>query len=512
MPARVTDLRADADRAPAWQLENSLLRVTFDAAGNLANLLDRRTNLEALAGPLRLHPAARGRVRFLAGEPTEDDEPASLQVGGLLPDGFSFLIRYELPPDEARLRVEARLFNRLATRPGRGRLSLEADLGEGRVHRAEHGACAYVPGRQAGIALFGRGCDLAEAELDDGAFIVRRPAKTFYPRETETWRFVLAPVTGLPSLEAFDADAALSVGDRLVVQAHRPLPDHRLDLLSEDGRTFALPAYLYAERALGVDLSGVPRPSELALVAPDGRPTLTWRRHALPSDRDPRDEAEEDGPTAAERRFFAAAVAFERFEDVRDDLERAEAAFPLRAATHTLQAMRAMRDGDFGEAEARFENALLYNAEDPLAWWGQAVAQRLQGSEEANPALPNAHYLAPFEPALRAESFLAQPVAEGSEPSSLLRDLADDVPNAVEAACAYIELGRFDQAARLLEELLRFGDHLRLRRLLAACYLVGTRMEAHAAEQVARIGPLDVWVRHHPVEEWAIRVLTERFG
>ncbi|MCW5942434.1 MAG: tetratricopeptide repeat protein [Fimbriimonadaceae bacterium] len=514
MAARVTDLRAET-ATPAWRLENPLLRADFDEDGRMVGLFDKRTNRETLGGLLRFTgPSPRGKVRFAPNEPSEEHEPASLLVGGLLPDGFSFLIRYEVVPGLARVAVEARLFSRLATRPGWGRLGIEADLGGPggllRTHEGR-GICAHVPKGQTGLALFGRACDLSPAGFDDGWLSVPRPSKVFYPRETETWRFALAPVSGLPSVEAFDEDVTLSIGETLIVQAHRTLPDHRLDLLAEDGRTYTLPAYLYAERALQVDLNGLSEPRKLALVGPDGRLKLAWERDAPPAS--PRAEPSPEGTLGdAERRFFAAAAGFEALERVDDEIDRAEACFPLRAASHTLAAVQAMRDGDFAEAEARFECALLHNAEDPLAWWGQAVAHRLQGRDEESPALLNAHFLAPFEPALRAESFLAQPVAEGSEPSPLLRDLAEDPPAAVEAACVYIEHGLFDQAARLLEELLRFDDNRRLRRLLAACYLVGTRMEAHAAEQVARIGPLDVWVRHHPVEEWAIRVLTARFG
>lgn len=514
MPARVTDLRADSHRAPAWCLENALVSATFDASGAIVRLLDRRTGQDALAGNLRLHPAALGRVRFLAGEPTEDDEPASLQIGGLLPDGFSFLVRYELPTNEARLRTEARLTNRRATRIGQGRLRLCADLGNGsRLLRAEApaGVAAYCREARAGIAVFGRTADLARAELDGGRFVLVRPTKSFSPRETETWRFDLVPLTGLPSLEAFGACAAISVGERLIVQAHRALPEHRLDLRAADGRTYALPAYLYAEHALTADWSDIPNPSALALVAPDGRPALTWRADAPVSSPIPLGDGL-DEPNDLDRRFTDAAREFEGFVRVQDAIERADSAFRHRAAAQTLMAIQATRDGDYAAAEAGFESALLYNAEDALAWWGQAVVQRLQGADDERPSLLNAHFLAPFEPALRAESFLAQPIGEGTGPSPLLRDLADDVPNALEAACAYVELGLFDQAARLLEELLRFADHARLRRLLAACYLEGTRMEAHAAEQVALCGSLDAGELGHPVEEWAARVLAARFG
>src|SRR5207237_1444363 len=121
----------------------------------------------------------------------------------------------------------------------------------------------------------------------------------------------------------------------------------------------------------------------------------------------------------------------------KTDEELEDAAFDVatRHIAHALLGTRAVGSGDFAEADQRLEQALLYNAEDHLAWWMKAMAKRLSGeAAEEVPELLNAHYLAPLEPALRAESFLAQPVSMDREPNPLLKPLAEYPESFVEVA------------------------------------------------------------------------------
>ena len=99
----------------------------------------------------------------------------------------------------------------------------------------------------------------------------------------------------------------------------------------------------------------------------------------------------------------------------------------------------------------------MYNADDPLLWWGKAVALRLAG-EDNEQELLNAHFLAPLEPALRAESFLSQPINPDGAPSPLLASLAENPEEFIEVACLLIDCGLFDQASRWIDEALRHRD------------------------------------------------------
>ena len=141
----------------------------------------------------------------------------------------------------------------------------------------------------------------------------------------------------------------------------------------------------------------------------------------------------------------------------------------------------ALRAGNWSEAVARLEDSLLYNGEDHLSWWLMALAHRLDGDASADgPELPNAHYLAPLEPALRAEAFLSQPVQVGAETSPILRSLEGDVEAWIDVACLLIDAGLYEQAARWLEEGLRQSEEPRLRYLIAYLCLVAKGMVVEA--------------------------------
>jgi hypothetical protein len=196
----------------------------------------------------------------------------------------------------------------------------------------------------------------------------------------------------------------------------------------------------------------------------------------------------------------------------KDDagLETALQAYPLRAgAAARLADQKAL---DPQSARSFAEQAVNYNAEDHLAWHLMAACDRWLGQEADGSALANAHYLAPMEPILRAEAFLAQPNAGAKEANPLLAPLREAPDEFLEAACRLIELGRLDDAQRFLDETLRHEDLPMARYLLAYVYLRGSRMAVEAAEHVAAAGrsPLEAapW---RAVERRAIIALAERF-
>jgi hypothetical protein len=165
-------------------------------------------------------------------------------------------------------------------------------------------------------------------------------------------------------------------------------------------------------------------------------------------------------------------------------------------------------------AENHLEQALLYNAEDHLSWWARAMATRVrEGPGGERTELRNAHFLAPLEPALRAEAFLAQDQEMGKEPSPLLTPLEQNPEAFVEVAALLADLGLNDQATRWIDEALRHVDLAMLRYLQGFCYLRASRMHVEAAECVAaasRLGytPPLPW---RDIEWEAISALHARF-
>ena len=164
--------------------------------------------------------------------------------------------------------------------------------------------------------------------------------------------------------------------------------------------------------------------------------------------------------------------------------------------------------GRFTSANLEFEQALLYNGEDHLTWWLKAVATRLSGEAvDESTDLLNAHYLAPLEPALRAEAFLSQPQGPRNGPSAVLKSLDKLPDDFIEVACHLVEAGLFDQAGRWLDEALLHANLAMLKYLLAYCCL-RAGMEADAATQVtsASLAPV---VPPYPWRSIEIRVLTD---
>jgi tetratricopeptide (TPR) repeat protein len=196
-------------------------------------------------------------------------------------------------------------------------------------------------------------------------------------------------------------------------------------------------------------------------------------------------------------------------------LTRATFNVSTRHIAWTRLGMISLAQGDTAEAGERFEQALLYNADDPLLWWEAAAAARVAGrSGDEEPAeLLNAHYLSPLEPALRAEAFLSQPVEPGKEPNPLVAPLDEAPESYIEVAAMLVEHGLLSDATRWIDEALRHADLAMLRILLAYCYLSGSRMAAEAASEIQKAEALGLptplpWRR---VEIDALRAVGSRF-
>ncbi len=204
-----------------------------------------------------------------------------------------------------------------------------------------------------------------------------------------------------------------------------------------------------------------------------------------------------------------------RHTQLQDQETLAQAAeSPAHAAVAlTALARLAFTKGNVPQAVAYLERAIGANPEDQALWWLSAALARESNTEPPESALLNAHYLAPHEPLLRAESFLSASNTEDAAPTALLAPFAANPDAAVDVAATLAEWQMDTALFRFCDEVLRLADIPLLRYLLADRFLTATRMEATAAEHVSlahRTGVVPPFpFRHH--ESQAVLRLAQRF-
>ena len=500
-------------------LENAYLRVTLlpGLGGRILSILDKRTSTEILAPPaldavvggVRGVSMPAGLAVLLDGAARPNDlGPVDIQIeeppeavwiaessGGT---GLSFHLRVELPPERAELRLEARVLNRTRRPlPYNGALALQMGSVEA------FGEVAYSSERRAGVRV--RSDELTSARVQGGTLVRSRfsEAGMLGPRQVDAWHAVLTPFSGLDGRPAVSNDLAAHLAkDRVQAQAVEPIPGARLLLGLADGQTMEAPANLYPEHVLEIDLAGMPAPPVALVVQDDARQDRL--RMEVPERADPALDGASPPPSLPDPGVAGL-----------DEAALRNLAFSPahRALAHLELGHRDLAAGRCTEADERLETALLYNGDDPLNWWAKAMARRLGGSGEEGPEILNAHYLAPLEPALRAEAFLAQSSSQGKEPNPLVAPLADKPEALVEVACLLLEIGVRAEASRWIDEALRHRDLAMLRYLLAWSLLEGSRMEAEAALGVAAAGrlPFEPPYPWREIEARALRGLRARF-
>jgi hypothetical protein len=350
---------------------------------------------------------------------------------------------------------------------------------------------ALIPERGAWKGRVAESSDLIVSRFEETRLLA--------PRQLDTWKMSIVPFSGIEGMSAVSKLGAMFVGDGIVqIQAGLPMLQHKLVLLAESGQTLEAPVQIYPEKRLDMEIpEGV---SAVALLDQAKSPALKWER-------------------GLDWRSVEAGSRLDRADpiggsDVGNDLDIATFDIGTRHVAHALLGLSALPGQDFDEADYRFEQSLLYNGEDHLTWWMKAMTARLRGSvDEDRSELLNAHYLAPLEPALRAESFLSQPRAMEKEPSALLKVLADYPEAFIEVAALLVEARLYEQAVRWIDDALRHAHLAMLRYLSAYCHISATTMDIEAAEQVSRaarlpLGPPYPW---RPIEIEAIEALKSRF-
>ena len=504
-------------------LENPYLRLTFlpGMGGRLISLFDKRTQTEILRRHPMIEPQAGGRrgafVReglqvVLTGEerlnalgnvatqlehaPDEESDAVLWIAETVTGTGLSFHLRVSLPPDRAEVHLECRVLNR-EFKPQRYDGGLRIYLGDGHFD----GTTFYSPDRKAGLAILPDRVLFDGTDFQGGFLELHRFGREaeLAPRQVDTWSLTLLPISGLSEcLGASNAAAVNWDSQSLSIQVAEQRLGHKLFLLTQDGQTLEAPVDLYPEHLLEIPIEGL-GPVECVLRDPGKievlRVTKSPERNLVSSE-----------PNV---QIYRSSLSL---ASNRGDLVRATFNIAERHLGHTLLGLKDLQEKEFAKAGDAFEQALAYNADDPLLWWSKAIAGRL--AELDNQAeLLNAHYLAPLEPALRAESFLNQPVSLDPEPNRLLTPLEENVEEFIEVACLLIEAGLFDQASRWIDEALRHRDLPMLRYLMAYCLLCATRLATEALDQVriAAQSPIAPPFPYRTVEREAINTLLAAF-
>lgn len=498
-------------RLSGIQLENDCLRVYVctSLGGRILGLFDKRSDTWAIPLPehLDLKPGGTRGIEFLHGVeflcgPDHPDRLGPVDFRIVQPEGAGaavFLFGWfgdqswhgavTLSENGASVVLEQKLLNRSwHSRALRGGVLCQG-MGPDGVWEGTSGN---------GFALIDS--DGALPWKNDDTWATLPPDGRLGGRRADAWKVHLIPFTGLGKHLCSGQSVSAGMDDQcLTLQTHKEVKNATV-FLSVAGETLESRLDSGPSRAWATPLGEMAGKIDGILVRGGDHSEITrWPA------------AEAATPSSLQINHFI----FDQLVD--SDAHPAELSrIPgLEAFAAERSALQAFAAGDNRLAEAFLERYLAYNAEDPLGWWLIAAMRRESGKEpgEGDTELPNAHYLAPLEPLLKAEAFLNTPQAQGKEPNPLLASVADCPSHAAGVVGLYLRFGVRQGAARLADELLRHQANAMIHYLLAAALAKTPNMAASAAEQVARAEALPVTAPFpdRPEEREAIQLLSKMF-
>lgn len=469
-------------------LENEFLRAKFDLdlGGRLISLVELPSDDECLqvasesleeTGPRGVQWRAGlcwnigGSLRedlapidYMVEEPEEEEGAAVLWLFAILGGtGLSYHARFELSAASRALEAEFRVINRTL---------------EGRTYNPciDCGVAANWLPRGASVGRCGLAWQQGLFVNASGSQIERfsRP-EWLAPRQSDSFRLAIMPLPKWDATLGILPDVAIGKrGQSLVLSPARPYESSKL-FVSIEGQTLEAPLPAGTLETLEFGYF-----QHTAFQLSDGK----WLFDT---------KAVGEAPTAPlePSSRYDAYLNELRYTRAKRSLGSAwEIALfdpGLRPACHILKAARDSGSDQFAGSSASLEAALAWNAEDPLTWISKAIIDRLAGEDREDlPELPNAHYLAPLEPLLRAAAFLSQQ-HYAKDPSPLVAPLANDPEAMVEVACFLLDLGVEGEALKWIDECWRHREVPMLQYLAAFALLRSTRMAAEAAQRIAMV-------------------------
>ncbi|MBX3119844.1 MAG: DUF5107 domain-containing protein [Fimbriimonadaceae bacterium] len=532
-------------------LENPYLRVTVvpDLGGRILSFFDKRTETEILPQPKPLSAAsggprgaeltagilvdigtagrmnAMGPVEYQIRDQVEEDESPYLILHELVAGlGVSWHATLTLPPDRAELHLSVKVQNRQLL-PVHCKQGLLAWLSESSQALSQaNSSVVFSPDLNCGLGLHYADAFFESVEAIEGRLRLNRSAEheLLLPRQSDTWTVVLQPVSKLSSLEAWSSEAAICLNEgKLSVQSVAPRAGAKLLVGTEAGESFEAAVDLYPEKSTTLDIASMPLLAAIAIRDSDKNDLLVADLSSPPNQLSAKPLGLAS-PSAALNAFAKPdpgsreALVLAGITDKNPESTILGLNIPgLQSVCRLSLALEALRQKRHEEALVWLEDAISYNAEDHLIWWLKATVKRIHGlEEEEDQDLPTAHFLAPLEPALRAESFLRQPQTHGKEPNPIIKPLANHPEAMIEVACLLLEAGLDEEAMRWMDEARRHRDEPMLRYLQAWSLLSKTRMAVEAADLVlgASGKPLEPPYPWRPIEKTAIRELSARFS
>jgi hypothetical protein len=525
---------------PVLTLENDFLlcQIAPTLGGRIVHLLDKRTGAAIIpepksldivsAGPRgaecraglrwRVHAERLndlGPVDFQVIEPSGEDDPAGVWLHELVQGSeLSVHVGIFLAPGVARINFELRTFNR-SFEPILIDPCFLCEGSDYQVVGASRTDAAYSNGEGAGLAMTYEPYQARGAvETGEGAVRFRRfphRGKHLAPRQLDTWKGVLVPISGLSHLDAIGEAVALAVDEhKLSLQVSQPLASAKLVVQHESGAPVEARIDAKVGETITLDLPRVESGIRgIALIDSDRNTVLQWEPSNPYIPQAPHAQAQAN-PSLP---FFAAAAQGFSEPNAEAVLINSSHELGLRSASFSGLGILAARKEEFEDAAALFDDSLLYNAEDHLTWWAKAAVKRHLGEDEEEcHELLNAHYLAPLEPVLRAEAFFRQPAS--SDGQAFLKRYAEDPGALIEVACLLYETRLFGDLERWAAAALGLRNVAMLRYIRADAMIQMGTMLAEAAGEISAASKLPI----NPPYPWrntelaVLERLSQRFS
>lgn len=506
---------------PVIWMENEFIRLGIapSLGGRIIAITDLRTGIDIISLPTEIELVEdefRGvhwnhGIEFVAGQKRGNSlgpiDFRVMEAGSQEDKGAVFLFEWigdlswhaaiTLYPDRASFLIEQNVFNRRwRSVEGCGGINIPALSSE---HISPDSCLLSDNSSSSGLFMSWLPGDLT---LRASGLVTGEPLIKLGGHRSDSIRIECSVYSNVAQLATVNHTAAIFLNDeQLIIQPHQSVLQAKI-YLSVSGQTLEAPFSAPLGQESTTNLNSLPASIDAISIRNEHRETLiNWPK---PSHFEP---------------ILATGSTADMFDEI---IYRAEAPYRtylrnpgLEPFCYWMEAVEAVKDDEFAKAEELMDKYLGFNAEDPLGWWFKSSIRRESGKakEEDARELPNAHYLAPLEPVLRAEAFLNTPIAEGREPNPLLAQLAVNPDHAGGVVGMYLECHLIQGMARLADELLRHRDNAMVRYLLAFALLEYAKNETAAGEQVMLAGKLAIEppFPHRMVEVRAINQLANKF-
>ena len=424
-------------------------------------------------------------VEYLLVQPTDDESAGGIRMSSLFYTTTRDLI-IGLDPTESRLQVEFLNYERSYI-PDMSAPHIRMEITPGaKQFSFRDGEAVYSESVGHGVAVsFDRNL-VRHARMDGSQLIIGSHQGLGHFQQGHTLdRFTcsIAPLVGLERVTSLSNDATIELNnDRLSVCSNISDQSAKVFLQLANGATVEASIVMAPGNTVSFPLSALSERVTSVAMFSQGNESLRWR--VTDKWRQPK---KKDKDVASLDRRGDVAKGFEKLlkgENPEAEFEFATKDFKTRFHAFLGLGIHALRNQQYNKAADLFEQALLYNGEDHLAWWMRAAALRLGGeTSEECPELLNAHYLSPLDPILRAESFFRQPIHEQG-PSALLNPLADNPEAFIEVAWLLHDCKVYPDLSSWVNEALKFREIPMLRYIIADALLQGSNMKTEAAHHI----------------------------